>query len=233
MHAIAAADERNEIARRKPILVHVILDRLDGVRKIEWIMSALPGLNQRDEHVEAIPLGRVALRHHQSLDFRKGTPVVALRLDWYDVHGWRPSNCLRVDPVVLPVRTDEPDVDDPITTVDTTPHAHVEATEGDLLLLHQDYGCMSLCRARPPMQRTECNGAPVGVILLISSIPAGTAVTTRCNVSSWYVEPGFQKSGVTDALRHKNFTYVNNSPARHTRPVIEAQGSTEAVMFGL
>src|SRR5438874_709827 len=39
----------------------------------------------------------------------------------------------------------------------------------------------------------ECDGAPVGVILLIfSNIRSGTDITTRCNVSSWYVEPAFR-----------------------------------------
>jgi len=39
----------------------------------------------------------------------------------------------------------------------------------------------------------ESGGVPVGVILLIfSSIPASDAAVTRCNVSSWYVEPAFR-----------------------------------------
>jgi hypothetical protein len=74
----------------------------------------------------------------------------------------------------------------------------------------------------------ECNGAPVGVILLIfSSIPAGSGVTIRCNVSSWYVEPAFRSQAsqlISQATKHKHVTYVNISPAMHTRPIIEAQG---------
>jgi hypothetical protein len=74
----------------------------------------------------------------------------------------------------------------------------------------------------------ESDGVPVGVILLIfSSIPASDAVTTRCNVSSWYVEPEFRSHAallISQAIKHKNVTYVNISPAMHTRPIVEAQG---------
>jgi hypothetical protein len=74
----------------------------------------------------------------------------------------------------------------------------------------------------------ESGGVPVGVILLIfSSIPANDAATTRCNVSSWYVEPEFRSHAgllVSQAIKHRNVTYVNISPAMHTRPIVEAQG---------
>jgi hypothetical protein len=68
----------------------------------------------------------------------------------------------------------------------------------------------------------------VGVILLIfSTIPGAGAPRLRCNVSSWYVEPAFRGHAsllITQAIRHKNVTYVNISPALHTRPIVEAQG---------
>ena len=74
----------------------------------------------------------------------------------------------------------------------------------------------------------ECDGAPVGVILLIfSSIPSNGSTMIRCNVSSWYVEPAFRSQAsmlIAHAIKHKNVTYVNVSPAMHTRPIIEAQG---------
>jgi hypothetical protein len=74
----------------------------------------------------------------------------------------------------------------------------------------------------------ENEGVPVGVLLLIfSSIPSCDGVTTRCNVSSWYVDPEFRSQApllVSQALKHKNVTYVNISPAVHTRPIVEAQG---------
>jgi hypothetical protein len=76
----------------------------------------------------------------------------------------------------------------------------------------------------------ENNGAAVGVILLIFSfVPAGAAATIRCNVSSWYVEPAFRSHAamlISQAIKHKNVTYVNISPAVHTRPIVEAQGFT-------
>lgn len=71
----------------------------------------------------------------------------------------------------------------------------------------------------------EHAGIPVGVILLLSA-PADSG-GVRCNLSSWYVEPEFRGHAsflIAFALRHKQATYVNISPARHTWPTIEAQG---------
>jgi hypothetical protein len=74
----------------------------------------------------------------------------------------------------------------------------------------------------------ESGGAPVGVILQIfSSIPGNETAITRCNVSSWYVEPAFRGHAtllISHAIKHKDVTYVNISPAMHTRPIVEAQG---------
>jgi hypothetical protein len=72
------------------------------------------------------------------------------------------------------------------------------------------------------------DGIVVGAILLIcSTMRAHDTVTTRCNLSSWYVDPPFRAYApmlVSQALRHKNVTYMNVSSAPHTRPIIEAQG---------
>jgi hypothetical protein len=69
---------------------------------------------------------------------------------------------------------------------------------------------------------------PVGAILLIcSTMRAGDGLVTRCNLSSWYVEPAFRSYApllVSRALAHKDVTYLNVSPAPHTTPIIEAQG---------
>jgi hypothetical protein len=68
----------------------------------------------------------------------------------------------------------------------------------------------------------------VGALLLIcSTIRAGGIAAARCNLSSWYVEPEFRAYApllVAQAVRHKDVTYTNVSPAPHTRPIIEAQG---------
>jgi hypothetical protein len=77
----------------------------------------------------------------------------------------------------------------------------------------------------------ESGGRPVGVILLIFSTP-GTNVdraAIRCNISSWYVEPefrGYASFLAAQALRHKNVTYLNISPAPNTMPIVDAQGYT-------
>ena len=74
----------------------------------------------------------------------------------------------------------------------------------------------------------ESDDVPVGVILLIcSTMQAGDSTATRCNLSSWYVEPKFRAYAsalISQALRHKDVTYVNTSPAPNTWPIIEAQG---------
>ena len=74
----------------------------------------------------------------------------------------------------------------------------------------------------------ESGGAPVGVILLIATIMQDRdAFTTRCNLSSWYVEPRFRTYAPllsSQAIRKKDVTYFNLSPAAHTVPIVEAQG---------
>jgi hypothetical protein len=90
-------------------------------------------------------------------------------------------------------------------------------------------------RAAPPDHprfgyMLESAGNPVGVILLIfSSLNDGDVPAIRCNLSSWYVEPPFRGYAAllaAKALRHKHASFVNVSPAPHTRAIIEAQGFT-------
>lgn len=74
----------------------------------------------------------------------------------------------------------------------------------------------------------EEGGRAVGVLLMIfSQWPDGDALRKRCNISSWYVEPDFRGYAsllIAAAVRYKEVTYINVSPAPHTWPVIEAQG---------
>jgi hypothetical protein len=71
-------------------------------------------------------------------------------------------------------------------------------------------------------------GVPVGVILLLfSEVRAGAELVVRCNVSSWYVEPAFRAFAplmVKVAIKDKNVTYFNITPAPHTWSTVEAQG---------
>ncbi|MGH6956799.1 MAG: hypothetical protein ACREEW_09080 [Caulobacteraceae bacterium] len=70
----------------------------------------------------------------------------------------------------------------------------------------------------------EADGAVVGVLLLIFS---GSAGRVRCNISSWYVEPehrGHAAQLARIATRQADVTYLNVSAARHTWPILEAQG---------
>ena len=81
----------------------------------------------------------------------------------------------------------------------------------------------------------ETGDTPVGAILMIcSAMPIGAMGTTtgatvapRCNLSSWYVDAEYRAYApllVSQALRHKEVTYLNVSAAPHTWPIIEAQG---------
>ncbi len=69
---------------------------------------------------------------------------------------------------------------------------------------------------------------PVGVLLVIyTARDHDGGISIRCNLSSWYVEPGFRNYATmlsTVAQRHKHVTYVNISPAHWTWRTIEAQG---------
>ena len=74
----------------------------------------------------------------------------------------------------------------------------------------------------------EADGNPVGVLLLIfSSTPVNGETRIRGNVASWYVDPAFRSHAAmltSRALSRKNVTFLNVSPARHTWPILEAQG---------
>jgi hypothetical protein len=74
----------------------------------------------------------------------------------------------------------------------------------------------------------EADGVVVGAILLIfSTLHVGGNACTRCNVTSWYVEPGYKAYAavfMSRALRHKDVTYVNISARPAARPVALAQG---------
>jgi hypothetical protein len=74
----------------------------------------------------------------------------------------------------------------------------------------------------------ESDGTPVGVILQIfSAVPTVNGWRTRCNLSSWYLEPEFRIYAsmlISQAIKYQNVTYVNISPAKHTWPIVEAQG---------
>lgn len=74
----------------------------------------------------------------------------------------------------------------------------------------------------------EADSTIVGVILVIfSTLNDGEETRVRGNVASWYVEPlfrGYAAMLTSQALAHKNVTYLNISPAPHTWPILEAQG---------
>jgi len=74
----------------------------------------------------------------------------------------------------------------------------------------------------------ESEGAPVGVIIMISSsVRTDQTSTIRCNLSSWYVAPAHRSYAhllLARILKNKDVTFVNVSPAPRTLPIIQVQG---------
>lgn len=74
----------------------------------------------------------------------------------------------------------------------------------------------------------ESDGQAVGVILAIfSEMQEAGERWLRANVSSWYVRPAFRSYApllTSAALRFKEATYLNISPAEPTWPILDAQG---------
>ena len=70
----------------------------------------------------------------------------------------------------------------------------------------------------------------VGVLLMIfRRVSANGGSHLRCNLSSWCVDEAYRSYGpllVNMATRDKAVTYINISPERHTRRIVEAQGFT-------
>lgn len=67
---------------------------------------------------------------------------------------------------------------------------------------------------------------PVGAVLLIFS-RRSPRHEPRCNIASWYVEPQFRMHAAmlsAMALKHRDVTYLNVTPAPNTWPILEAQG---------
>lgn len=76
----------------------------------------------------------------------------------------------------------------------------------------------------------DAGGRLVGVILLIASSRLVDGMPANfTNVASWYVNPDYRAYAqllVSIALRNKETTFANVSPAPHTWPIVENQGYT-------
>ncbi len=86
----------------------------------------------------------------------------------------------------------------------------------------------------------ETESGPVGAVLLLcSEASEGGEVRIRCNASSWYTEPLYRMHApllIAAALKRRDVTYMNVSPAPHTWSTVEAQGfqayaSGQAIVF--
>ena len=66
---------------------------------------------------------------------------------------------------------------------------------------------------------------PVGTVLML--VARDRVGTTRCNLSSWTVDPAYRAQApllIASALKRPDVTFTNISAAPHTWPIIEAQG---------
>jgi hypothetical protein len=75
----------------------------------------------------------------------------------------------------------------------------------------------------------DSDSRAVGAILAIFSVPCTGADpdAVRCSLSSWYVEPAFRSYAsllASQALKHRDATYLNISPAANTVPTLGALG---------
>jgi hypothetical protein len=74
----------------------------------------------------------------------------------------------------------------------------------------------------------ESDDSIVGVLLLIFSVIKDNGEAhIRCSVSSWCVDSEFRPYAgmlVSQALKRREVTYVNATPAPHTWPILDAQG---------
>jgi hypothetical protein len=74
----------------------------------------------------------------------------------------------------------------------------------------------------------ETGGRLVGIILLIGALrEEDQAPIKTANVAGWFVMPeyrGYAQLLVSMALRRKDISYLNVTPAPHTWPIIEHQG---------
>lgn len=74
----------------------------------------------------------------------------------------------------------------------------------------------------------EAGGIPVGVsLMLYDGTPGEGGIRLRCNLSSWAVDPPFRMQApllVAPALKRRDVTFTNISPAPNTWTTIEAQG---------
>ncbi len=76
----------------------------------------------------------------------------------------------------------------------------------------------------------ETEAGPVGALLLLcSETNEDGEARIRCNASSWYTEPRYRMHApllIASALKRRDVTYTNISPAPHTWSTVEAQGFT-------
>jgi hypothetical protein len=100
-----------------------------------------------------------------------------------------------------------------------------------------DYWTKALARLRDHRTPADCpkygyvleaDGELVGVILLIFvALRTDEMPALRCNLSSWYVDKAYRSFAsllIAAAIRRKDATYLNVSPALNTRQTIEIQG---------
>ena len=86
VHAISAADKRNEVARLQSALLHVVSNCFHRVRQVERIVLPLPCFHQRDQYIKPIAFRRIPPGIHQSFDLLENAAIVTIGFDRSDIH---------------------------------------------------------------------------------------------------------------------------------------------------
>src|SRR5687768_16687957 len=82
--APTAADDGLEVTPGQAALLQPDLDGLDGIGRVDGPALRLICLDQGDENVQPITLGRTMIGFHQVFDLRQGASVIAFGTDRCD-----------------------------------------------------------------------------------------------------------------------------------------------------
>ena len=79
-------DQRLKILAREVHLLHSESDGIYGIRWINGMMFRLIVMDQNEQNIETVPLGRTRLRFPKILDFAQRGVVVSFSPNWMNVH---------------------------------------------------------------------------------------------------------------------------------------------------
>ncbi len=81
-----ATDQGLEISSGEAPTLHVVKQRIDGIRRINRFMLRFEALDQHRQDIEAVSRRCPRLGLHESFDLLQHRSMVSLRLDWSNLH---------------------------------------------------------------------------------------------------------------------------------------------------